>query len=141
MSDTKPKNYLNNKSLLEEIAISKKQGQMTNKLATMLQLLVKRFASRGNYSGYTYVEDMKAYAMLVFVKVWDRFDETKYTNAFAYYTTCVYNSFNQYLNKEKKQRDVRDEILLKKGLDASQSYMDAHRNDPYDPETQKIVHR
>ena len=137
MATPKKKNYLNNGDLLIEVAASKStttdnnpEGVMTDKLARMLMLLTERFARRGNYIGYTFNDDMQAYAMMQFVKTWYKFDETKYSNAFAYYTTCVYNSFNQYLNKERKQRDIRDEVLLKNGLMPSFNYVETHKNDP-----------
>ena len=126
------KNYLNNKDLIIAVIASKKQGSMTDTLARMLMLLTERYGRKPNYSGYTYNDDMQAFAMLTLVKVWDRFDETKYSNAFAYYTSCVHNAFNQFLNKERTQRDVRDEILVSKGLDPSLNYTMRHEQEMLD---------
>ena len=110
------KNYLNNKDLYAEVVKSREAGIMSDKLARMLQTLTARYGRAGRYIGYTYNEDMQAYAMMMLCRTWGKFDPDKYTNAFAYYTTCVHNSFNQYLNKATVQREVRDELLLKQGL-------------------------
>ena len=123
------RNYLNNKDLYAEVLKSREAGIMSDKLARMLQMLTERYGRAGRYIGYTYNEDMQAYAMMMLCRTWAKFDPVKYTNAFAYYTTCVHNSFNQFLNKEKAQRDVRDELLLKQGLNPSHTYMNDHAND------------
>ena len=123
------KNYLNNKDLFAEVVKSREAGIMSDNLARMLQTLTERYGRSGRYIGYTYNEDMQAYAMMMLCRTWSKFDTDRFTNAFAYYTTCVHNSFNQFLNKEKVQRDVRDELLLKQGLNPSHTYMNEHAKD------------
>lgn len=131
MSTNKPKkkkktNYLNNKDLLAEVLKSKEQGQMTDKLAHMLQTLCKRYASRGNFANYTYNEDMQAYAMMMLVRTWNSFNPEKSNNPFAFFTQCVKHSFVQYLNQEKRQRVVKDELLVENGLNPSYNYQIEH---------------
>lgn len=119
----KKKNYLNNRDLLAQVMLSKKQERMTNELAKMLQMLCRRYARKGNFVNYTYNDDMQAYAMLMLVRTWNSFDPKKSNNPFAFFTQCIKHSFIQYLNQEKKQRDVRDELMLKAGLSPSFSYV------------------
>ena len=119
----RPVKYLNNRDLLAQVLLSKKQEKMTNELAKMLQLLTSRYAKKGNFANYTYNDDMQSYAMLMIVKTWKGFDPAKSSNPFAWFTQCIKNSFIQYLNYEKRQRDVRDEILVKEGLSPSFGYM------------------
>ena len=120
-------NYLNNKSLLAEvIACKANDNHMSNKLATMLQLLCARFGSKPNYVNYTYNEDMQAYAMLMLVRTWFKFNPEKSSNPFAFFTQCIHHSFIQFLNSEKKQRDIRDQALVEQGLDPSFSYQLEH---------------
>lgn len=116
------KNYLTNPELLEELKKCKAQGKMTNAFANMMILLCDRYASRGNFAAYTYIDDMKNYAMLNIVKNWASFNEERSSNPFAYYTQYIKNSFRQYLNNEKKQRDIRDSLLINHGLDPSFTY-------------------
>lgn len=116
--------YLNNKDLMAEVKRSKDVGQMTNELATMLQLLCSKYAKKGNFINYSYNEDMQAYAMMMLVRTWNSFDPAKSNNPFAFFTQCIKNSFIQYLNQEKRQRDVRDVILIDQGMNPSYGYDD-----------------
>lgn len=127
--------YLSNKELLKEIKLSKEQDQMTDNLARMLQLLCSRFALKGTYRNYSYNEDMQAAAMTSLVATWRSFDETKYSNPFAYFTQCVYHSFLQMLNKEKRHRITRDKLLIDADMNPSFSYYDEeqHMYSDYDP--------
>lgn len=125
----RPVKYLNNKDLLTQVLMSKKQGKMTNELAKMLQLLTSRYAKKGNFANYTYNDDMQSYAMLMIVKTWQGFDPAKSSNPFAWFTQCIKNSFIQYLNYEKRHRDVRDEILIEQGMSPSFGYSYDFDND------------
>jgi DNA-directed RNA polymerase specialized sigma subunit len=119
----KKKNYLNNKDLLAEVVKSKAQQQMNDKLALMLTMLCKKYAKRGNFANYSYNDDMQGYAMLMLVKTWNSFDPAKSNNPFAFFTQCIKNSFIQYLNHEKRQRDVKNETLIAAGMNPSHGYM------------------
>ena len=129
----RPVKYLNNKDLLAQVILSKKNGKMTNELAKMLQLLTMRYGKKGNFAGYTYNDDMQSYAMLMIVKTWQGFDPAKSSNPFAWFTQCIKNSFIQYLNYEKRQRDIRDEVLVDSGLSPSYNYQYEHSNEGTEP--------
>ena len=45
--------------------------------------------------------------------------------------TSIKNSFIQFLNQEKKQRNVRDELLVKNGLTPSLTYQMEHQSDKH----------
>lgn len=115
----RPVKYLNNRDLLAQVVASKARMSMTNDLAKMLQLLTSRYAKKGNFANYTYNDDMQSYAMLMLVKTWNSFDPAKSSNPFAFFTQCIKNSFIQYLNYEKRQRDIRDEKLVDMGMNPS----------------------
>lgn len=113
------KNYLNNKDLLTQIALSKRQNKMTDEFVLMLQLLCHRYSKHSWFANYSWVEDMEAYAMMSLVRSWKAFDETKSNNPFAYYTQTIKNAYFQYLNAEKKHQDLRDALLIDAGTDPS----------------------
>jgi DNA-directed RNA polymerase specialized sigma24 family protein len=115
-------NYLNNKDLLIEVKKSKEKGEMTPKLANMLTLLCAKYAKRGNFVNYTYNDDMQAYAMLMLVRTWNSFNPEKGDNPFAFFTQCIKHSFVQYLNQEKRQRNIRDLIMIDQGLNPSYGF-------------------
>lgn len=124
-------NYLNNKDLLADTIESLEQGKMSDKLAKKLSMLVERYAKsrsqtrwKGNFADYTYNDDMQGYAKMMLVKTWKSFNPDRSTNAFAFFTQCVKNSFVQYLNQERRQRDIRDKLLVDNGLDPSYTYAD-----------------
>jgi DNA-directed RNA polymerase specialized sigma24 family protein len=128
----KPKNYINNADLLTEIELSRSQGKMSNKLAEMLRMLCERYSKHSDYSRiYSYEEDMKAFAMLTIVKVWKSFDPEKSKNPFAYFTQIIRHAFYQYLNHEKKQREIKDEVLIDIGLTPSFTYLEKYHEDDF----------
>ena len=104
---------------LENGKFSKDHGQMTNKLAHMFIKLCERYATRSNWRGYTYNEEMRGQALLQLSQIGLQFDESKSDNPFAYYTAAITNSFTRVLNIEKKNQAIRDDILEMNGLNPS----------------------
>lgn len=98
---------------------SKSHGQTTNTLALMWLKLVERYATRGNVRGYTYNDEMKGQAILQLAQIGLQFDESKSQNPFAYYTAAVTNSFVRVINIEKRNQDIRDDILEMNDLNPS----------------------
>lgn len=126
MVEVKPKKaaYLTNKELLAEVINAKEKGFMTDKLARMLMMLTRKYAKKGNYVNYTYNEDMVSYALMMLVRTWSSFKPEKSSNPFAFYTQCIKNSFSQYLNQEKRQRNIRDQMLIDQGMNPSYGFGD-----------------
>ena len=104
---------------LETGEFSKEHGQMTKKLAMMFMKLCERYATRSNWRGYTYNEEMRGQALLQLSQIGLQFDESKSQNPFAYYTAAITNSFTRILNIEKKNQNIRDDILEMNGLNPS----------------------
>jgi hypothetical protein len=94
-------------------------GRATNKLALMWMKLVDRYATRGNVRGYTYNDEMKGQAILQLSQIGLQFDESKSQNPFAYYTAAVTNSFVRVINLEKRNQNIRDDILEMNDLNPS----------------------
>ena len=90
---------------------SKDHGNMTNKLAHMFIKLCERYATRSNWRGYTYNDEMRSQALLQLSQIGLQFDEAKSQNPFAYYTAAITNSFTRVLNIEKRNQNIRDDIL------------------------------
>ena len=104
---------------LETGEFSKEHGEMTKKLAMMFMKLCERYATRSNWRGYTYNEEMRGQALLQLSQIGLQFDESKSQNPFAYYTAAITNSFTRILNIEKKMQNIRDDILEMNGLNPS----------------------
>ena len=108
---------------------SREHGEMTRKLAQMFMKLCERYATRSNWRGYTYNEEMRGQALLQLSQIGLQFDESKSQNPFAYYTAAITNSFTRVLNIEKKNQNIRDDILEMNGLNPSwtRQYANADR--------------
>ena len=101
-----------------------KAGKATNELAKMWMKLCERYATRGNVRGYTYNDEMRGQAILQLAQIGLQFDESKSNNPFAYYTAAVTNSFVRIINIEKRNQNIRDDILEMNDL--SPSYTRQH---------------
>jgi hypothetical protein len=98
---------------------NREHGGMTNKLAHMFIKLCERYATRSNWRGYTYNDEMRSQALLQLSQIGLQFDESKSQNPFAYYTAAITNSFTRVLNIEKRNQNIRDDILEMNGLNPS----------------------
>ena len=114
---------------LDRGEFSKTHGDMTRRLAEMFIKLCERYATRSNWRGYTYNEEMRGQALLQLSQIGLQFDESKSQNPFAYYTAAITNSFTRILNIEKKNQNIRDDILEINGLNPSwtRQYRDSDR--------------
>ena len=115
---------------LEHGEFSKDHGTMTRKLATMFMKLCERYATRSNWRGYTYNEEMRGQALLQLSQIGLQFDESKSQNPFAYYTAAITNSFTRILNLEKKNQNIRDDMLEMNGLNPSWTRQNSGKKNP-----------
>jgi len=104
---------------MENGCFNHKHGKATNKLAMMWMKLCDRYATRGNVRGYTYNDEMRGQAILQLAQIGLQFDESKSNNPFAYYTAAVTNSFVRVINIEKRNQNIRDDILEQNGMNPS----------------------
>lgn len=133
-----PTDFVDNAILLSQVIKSKRRLEedptlgntaMTRELSDMLLLLVNQYASKGNWTNYSYREEFVGDAVLHLFKKWHKFDETKYNNPFAFFTQIVYRCFLTTLGREKKQQKIKDLLLESMGLSSSNSRMLDHRRD------------
>jgi len=115
---------------LEHGEFCRDHGTMTRKLATMFIKLCERYATRSNWRGYTYNEEMRGQALLQLSQIGLQFDESKSQNPFAYYTAAITNSFTRILNLEKKNQNIRDDMLEQAGLNPSWTRQNAGKKNP-----------
>lgn len=107
------------KGPLDTGKFDKDHGRITEDLGKMFIKLSERYAQRSNWRGYTYIEEMRGQAILQLSQIGLQFDESKSENPFAYYTAAVTNSFTRILNIEKKNQNIRDDMLQEHGLTPS----------------------
>ena len=111
---------------------NKDHGTMTPKLALMFMKLCERYATRSNWRGYTYNDEMRSQALLQLSQIGLQFDESKSQNPFAYYTAAITNSFTRVLNIEKRNQNLRDDILELNNLNPSYTRQNMGNNSVYE---------
>lgn len=119
---------------LETGSFDKDYGQITRKLSLIYMKLCERYATRWNWRGYSYNDEMVSQALLQLSQIGLQFDESKSANPFAYYTVVVMNSFRRVLNTEKRNQNIRDDILEMNSLNPSftrQNSGSDHSSDDY----------
>lgn len=106
---------------MENGMFSVTHGKLTNLLAKQFMLLCERYSRRANWRGYTYVDEMRSQALLQLSHVALQFNEAISDNYFGYYTQCITASFTRILNTEKRNQDIRDDILEMNSMNPSLS--------------------
>lgn len=118
------KAYVTNAQIMEAWYEAKELGVLTDKLASCLVLIAERYSYHPWFAGYSFREDMVCHAVVNLCAHWHKFNPEKQAipNPFAYYTTACYRSFLAYLADEKRERDIRDELLIEAGANPSWNY-------------------
>ena len=91
--DTGPKEVLRShwKDGFDNGSFDPDSGRINDRLARMFMMLVERYSRRGNWRGYTYVDEMRSQALVQLSQIGLQFDESKSDNPFAFYTTAIRN--------------------------------------------------
>ena len=125
--------YVTNEQLTEEHRECQRAGRVTEKMAGYFYQIAERYSKHPWFNGYSYREDMVCAALLALIENWNRFDpdkpygapdKPKKHNPFAYYTTCCYYVFLRFMNDERREQKIKDELLLDAGYDPSFNYKD-----------------
>lgn len=124
----KEEGYLSNKEMYNEVIKCQNDNQISEKLGKMFMILSKRISSKPNFSSYSYKDEMISNSLVACCAALHKFDSNKSENPFSYFTTIIHTSFIQVLNKEKKQQEIRDELLLEENLNPSFGYLEKHGN-------------
>lgn len=104
-------------------------GKITNNLGKAFLMLVERYSLKWNFRGYSYLEELRGNAVIHLCTTGLRFNENKSQNPFAFYTQVVHHAFVRVLNIEKQHQEIRDELLIESGYNASFSSREKSIND------------
>lgn len=94
--------HVNNEELHVELLSYIKTGIASEKLGEMFLALVDNYATKSNFSGYSFLEEMKSRAIFFLLKYSKGYKPAKSKNPFAYCTQIVHNAFVQVIKKENK---------------------------------------
>lgn len=121
---------------LETGSFSVDHGRMSNTLARMFMLIVERYSRRGNWRNYSYNDEMRSLALVQLSQIGLQFDEAKSDNPFAFYTTVIKNCFTRIVNLERRNQNIRDDLMIFSGAMPSYTRQIEHemeRKFPADP--------
>ena len=106
--------YIKNKQILNELSEYKKTGIISEKLGEIFITIATNYSKKGSFSGYTWKDEMISEAILTCIKYIKNFDiEIKNPNPFAYITTICHRAFVNYIKKQKKHSQIKDECYNK----------------------------
>ena len=81
--------------------------QVPRYVGECIMLIAQRLATRPNFVGYSYKEEMIGDAIENCLRYLHNFNPEKTNNPFAYFTQIVYNAFLRRIEKEKKQLYIK----------------------------------
>ena len=114
----KKRNYVNNKDLLaaliayrESVAEAEEGGdkkpQVPDYIGKCIMMIAQRLATRPNFSGYMYKEEMISDGIENCLQYIHNFNPEKSQNPFAYFTQIIWYAFLRRISKEKKQMYIK----------------------------------
>lgn len=111
--------YIDNNKLLQHLISYQERkkkdpnAQIDSYIGEAIMQIARRYASRSNFSGYTYKEDMISDAVENVLRYIDNFDPNKSKNPFAYITQICHFAFLRRIKEEKTQTYVRFKSIQK----------------------------
>lgn len=104
---------VDNEELKTELLSYIKTGKASERLGEIFIDLVDNYATKSNFSGYSYLEEMKSRAIFFLLMYSKSFKPEKSNNAFAYCTQIVKHAFIQVIKKEKKHNETKRALIEK----------------------------
>ena len=116
------RNYVNNPEFLECIVKYKndiKEAEecgddkppIPNYIGECIYKIATRLASKPNFSGYSYKDDMISDGLENAIQALGNFDPEKSSNPFAYFTQIIWYAFLRRIDKEKKQLYIKHKVV------------------------------
>ena len=109
------------KAYISEIELAKEQGKPKPRIPHYIGKcfldIAEHLSTRPNFSNYMYRQDMVMDAVENCVVCCNRFDPTKSSNPFSYFTQVCWYAFIRRIGKEKKQIDICDKLISKSGFE------------------------
>lgn len=126
--DLKTAHYVDNKKFYEalveykqSIEDAKANGQpkpmVSNYIGECFLKIATHLSYKANFINYTYKDDMISDGIENCLTAVEKFDPTRSTNPFAYYTQIIYFAFIRRIQKEKKQQATKYKMLENVDID------------------------
>jgi hypothetical protein len=120
--------YIDNKKMLKAFidhrarvekakADARPEPKLPDYIGECFQLLAERIGSRGNFSNYTYLDEMKEDGIESCIIGANNFDPVITQNPFGYFSKAIWFAFLRRIEKEQKQNYIK--FKLKQNLMSS----------------------
>jgi hypothetical protein len=109
--------YVNNEQFVKELVEYKARLELNPServpeyVGHCILEICKRFASRPNFYGYSYRDEMVSDAVENCLMYLTNFDPAKSNNAFSYYTQIAFYAFIRRITREKKQSYIKHKLI------------------------------
>lgn len=121
--------YVDNKKFYEALVEYRKQideatakGEeipiVPNYIGECFVKIATHLSYKANFINYTFKDDMISDGIENCLTAVAKFDPTKSTNPFAYYTQIIYFAFIRRIQKEKKQQETKYELIKNMDIDS-----------------------
>lgn len=128
MAKRKSEHYVDNREFLDALVIFRKQckeaaekglpkPRITNYLGDCFLKIATHLSYKPNFVNYMFREDMICDGIENCIQYIGNFDPEKSSNPFAYFTQIIYYAFLRRIQKEKRQLEIKNKILIRSGFD------------------------
>jgi hypothetical protein len=109
-STDKKKFYVDPKEFDTEIMSFYSSGVMSNNLAEMISKISHKLSYASNFINYSYREEMVGDGVVRMLKalLQKKYDKSKGTNPFSYFTRIAFNAFRNRIKKEKHIHETHE---------------------------------
>lgn len=118
----KSKNYIDNQKLYDAFvtwyaarekaeAEGKPEPEPPRYISEAILLIPKHLATKGNFAGYSFREEMVGDAVENLIQYYRNFDPVKYKSPFAYFTQISFYAFIRRILRERKQSYVKHKLI------------------------------
>jgi len=140
--------YVDNKRFLQALidyrslvdlaaAEGKPQPQVPNYIGECFIKIATHLSYKSNFINYTFKDDMISDGIENCLTAVAKFDPSKSSNPFAYYTQIIYFAFIRRIQKEKKQQATKYKMI--ENIDIDQIISQEHGNEEFNNQFMEYV--
>ena len=91
---------------------------VSNYIGEVIYLIAENLAKKPNFSGYSFIDEMKSDAQETCLMYLHNFDYEKYSNPFSYFTQIMFFAFIRRIQKEEKQQYIKYKSMIQHSIDS-----------------------
>ncbi len=122
MNKKTKRHYVNNKDFYDALVLYKNKlaenpdAKIPNYIGECIMAICTKLATKPNFSGYSYRDEMIADGIENCIAAANGFDPNKSSNPFSYFTQIAWNAFIRRISREKKQQYIKHKNMVNNAL-------------------------